>query len=254
MKPWHISSIAVPATRRRRRHGLLAAAALLAAVAAAASATPAHAAPVEQLSRDSAWEWAFLEFATPAYAGPSAKSRVLGRLGLTTQDGTDELVLAEARTRVNGAWWVRVRLPFRPTGAVGWVRQSRLGPYQTVRTHLIINRRTLRATLVRSGKTVFRARIGAGKRSTPTPSGEFYIRTRLANFGSGSVYGPLAFGTSARSRQLTDWPGGGFIGIHGTNQPGLIPGRPSHGCVRMRNADIRRLDALMHVGSPVTIQ
>ena len=195
-----------------------------------------------------------MEFATPAHAKPSAKSRVLGRLKLSTQDRTDELLLAEARTRVNGVWWVRVRLPFLPTGAVGWVRQSKLGPYQTVRTHLIINRTTLRATLVRSGKTVFRARVGVGKRSTPTPRGEFYVRSRLSNFGSGSVYGPLAFGTSARSPTLTDWPGGGFIGIHGTNQPNLIPGRPSHGCIRMRNADIRRLDALMKVGTPVTIQ
>ena len=209
---------------------------------------------MEQLSRGPVSKWAYLEFATPAYAKPSAKSRTLGRLTLTTEDRTDELLLAEARVRVNGAWWVRVRLPFRPTGSVGWVRQSKLGPYQTERTHLIINRTTLRATLLRSGRTVFRARIGVGKQSTPTPRGRFYVRTRLANFGSGSVYGPLAFGLSARSRALTDWPGGGFIGVHGTNQPSLIPGRPSHGCVRMRNADIRRLDGLMGVGTPVTIK
>jgi hypothetical protein len=31
-------------------------------------------------------------------------------------------------------------------------------------------------------------------------------------------------GTSARSRVLTDWPAGGFIGIHGTDEPALIPG------------------------------
>ena len=48
------------------------------------------------------------------------------------------------------------------------------------------------------------------------------------------VYGPLAFGTNARSPVLTDWPGGGFIGIHGTNQPEILPGRVSHGCVRLQ--------------------
>jgi lipoprotein-anchoring transpeptidase ErfK/SrfK len=68
------------------------------------------------------------------------------------------------------------------------------------------------------------------------------------------VYGPVAFGTSARSTTLTDWPGGGFVGIHGTNRPELIPGRISHGCVRMRNADILRLGALMPVGTPLTIR
>jgi hypothetical protein len=36
-------------------------------------------------------------------------------------------------------------------------------------------------------------------------------------------------------------PGGGVIGIHGTNQPYLIPGWPSHGCIRVANRPIRRL-------------
>src|SRR3712207_7736823 len=59
--------------------------------------------------------------------------------------------------------------------------------------------------------------------------------------------GPLAFGTSARSRVLTDWPDGGFVGIHGTDRPDLLPGRVSHGCVRLRNEDILRLSALMPI-------
>ena len=66
-------------------------------------------------------------------------------------------------------------------------------------------------------------------------------------------YGPLAFGTSARSETLTDWPGGGFIGIHGTNRPGILPGRVSHGCVRVPNANIIKLARLMPVGTPLTI-
>jgi lipoprotein-anchoring transpeptidase ErfK/SrfK len=61
-------------------------------------------------------------------------------------------------------------------------------------------------------------------------------------------------GTAAYSGVLTDWPGGGVIGIHGTNQPGLIPGRPSHGCIRMRNRDIKRLYALTPVGTPLRIK
>src|SRR5829696_2360836 len=34
----------------------------------------------------------------------------------------------------------------------------------------------------------------------------------------------------------------------------LIPGRISHGCVRLRNEDIVRLSRLMPVGTPVTIR
>ena len=63
----------------------------------------------------------------------------------------------------------------------------------------------------------------------------------------------MAFGTSARSSVLTEWPDGGFVGIHGTDAPQLIPGRVSHGCIRLRNPDILRLARLMPVGTPVTI-
>jgi lipoprotein-anchoring transpeptidase ErfK/SrfK len=43
------------------------------------------------------------------------------------------------------------------------------------------------------------------------------------------------------------------IGIHGTDQPWLIPGRPSHGCIRVPNPAIRRLARLMPIGTPVRI-
>jgi lipoprotein-anchoring transpeptidase ErfK/SrfK len=148
---------------------------------------------------------------------------------------------------------VRVRLPVLPNGSTGWVRRDRLGPYETVRTHLIVDRRRLTARLERRGRTVFRARVGVGRAKWPTPAGEYLVRNRLTGFRD-PLYGALAFGTSARSATLTDWPGGGFIGIHGTDQPRLIPGRVSHGCVRMRNADILRLDRRMPVGTPVTIR
>jgi lipoprotein-anchoring transpeptidase ErfK/SrfK len=44
------------------------------------------------------------------------------------------------------------------------------------------------------------------------------------------------------------------IGIHGTNQPWLIPGRPSHGCIRVPNAAIRRLARRMPIGTPIRIR
>ena len=63
----------------------------------------------------------------------------------------------------------------------------------------------------------------------------------------------MAFITSATSPTLTDWPGGGIVGVHGTNTPSLIPGRISHGCVRLKNGDILKLAKLMPVGTPLTI-
>ena len=99
---------------------------------------------------------------------------------------------------------------------------------------------------------MFSAPVGVGQPQSPTPTGEFYVRDVVTRYRS-PMYGPIAFGTSARSAVLTDWPAGGFIGIHGTDQPGLIPGAVSHGCVRMRNADILRLAKLMPVGTPIII-
>ena len=130
---------------------------------------------------------------------------------------------------------------------------SALGDLTVVHTHLYIDRAKLTATLERDGKTVFTSIVGIGKPFWPTPRGEFYIRSELTNFDD-PFYGPIAFGTSARSAVLTDWPRGGFIGVHGTSLPELLPGQVSHGCVRMKNADIVRLARLMKIGTPLTIR
>ena len=91
-----------------------------------------------------------------------------------------------------------------------------------------------------------------GAPGAPTPAGRVYIRERIRNLGGRAIYGPIAFGTSAYSR-LSDWPGGGVIGIHGTNQPWLIPGRVSHGCVRVPNWAVKRLAGLLKIGTPLKI-
>jgi hypothetical protein len=192
--------------------------------------------------------------ATLARSRPDAASRVVSTLAARTPEGTSNLVLVVGRARgPGGALWLRVRLPVLPNNSTGWVRRRALGVYGVVRTRLRIELARFTATLYRDGRKLFRAPIGVGRRESPTPKGSFYVRSKLVGYGS-SFYGPLAFGTSARSSALTEWPGGGFIGIHGTSRPELLPGRISHGCIRMRNADILRLGRLMRVGTPVTIE
>lgn len=198
--------------------------------------------------------WAYVEHPTAAYTAPSAHARELGSLGLITQDGTSELVLEQQRVLRHGSWWVQVRLPFRPAGQIGWVPQRALGAPQTVNTYVVVSTETTTLTLYRNGKAIFSTRVGTGKPSTPTPHGQFYIRDRLTGFPPGSIYGPVAFGTSALSNVETDWPGGGVIGIHGTDQQSLIPGHPSHGCIRVPNWEIVQLAKLLPIGTPVTIE
>lgn len=154
----------------------------------------------------------------------------------------------------DGQSWLRVRTPLLPAGTTGWVPGAALGAPHRVGTWLLVDRRALRLTLVRAGRVVVRAPIGIGTAGTPTPAGRFYIRDRLTGLDPRGLYGPEAFGTSARSTRVTDWPGGSVVGIHGTNQPELLPGRVSHGCIRLHNRDIRRLARLMPVGTPLTIR
>jgi hypothetical protein len=197
--------------------------------------------------------WAHVGYAAPIRSRPASDARRVDRLRLFTEDGFPEVYLALRSLRVERRVWIQVRLLGRPHGRTGWVPQPALGPLRAVTTLLEVYRRGARAVLRRDGRAIWRARIGHGAPGTPTPAGRFYIREKLPNVNGSPIYGPWAFGTSAYS-SLSDWPGGGVIGIHGTNQPGLIPGRPSHGCIRVRNRAIRRLVRLMPVGTPVRIR
>jgi hypothetical protein len=173
---------------------------------------------------------------------------------MVTEDGFPEVYLVLRRfSDSKDRTWLKVRIPMRPNGLKGWVRDSALGPLYRVTTRLVVDRQRLRATLYRRGHKVWKAPVGIGAPSTPTPPGNFWIREKFKTRGSGGIYGPAAFGTSDYS-VLSDWPGGGVIGIHGTNAPGLIPGRPSHGCIRLKNGDIRELWHKLPIGTPVTIR
>jgi hypothetical protein len=199
--------------------------------------------------------WAFVDRKAIVRSTPDPTAKAVSRLRLKTQDGTDELVLVLERfVDDTGRRWIKVRLPILPNGSTGWVPQEALGGFHKVRTWLRIDTKRFRATLVRSGRVAFRVRIGVGQKKWPTPKGEFFVRDRLEGFKPDGIYGPLAFGLNARSAVLTDWPDGGFVGIHGTNEPYLLPGRISHGCIRLHNRDILRLGRLMPVGTPVTIR
>jgi lipoprotein-anchoring transpeptidase ErfK/SrfK len=198
--------------------------------------------------------WAPVRREATARRAPDARAAPVARVATTTPEGTTNIVrVLGRRTDHARRVWIEVSLASLPNGKTGWLPRSALGGYGTVETRLLVDLRRLTATLLKRGRPVFRARVGVGRPGWSTPRGEFYIRNRLTRY-AGRTYGPLAFGTSARSARFTDWPGGGFIGIHGTDRPGLIPGRISHGCIRMRNGDIVALGALMPVGTPVTIR
>jgi hypothetical protein len=184
---------------------------------------------------------------------PLATSPGIARLRYFTEDGPDEIYLVtRSRLDADGDTWLQIRVPMRPRPRTGWVPREKLGHLVTVRTKLRVSRRTQRAILYEDDRRVWSSPVGVGAPRTPTPAGRFWVRTRLRGFAGRRMYGPWAFGTSAYS-VLTDWPGGGVVGIHGTDEPELIPGRVSHGCIRVPNGRIRQLARLMPIGTPIEI-
>jgi hypothetical protein len=198
--------------------------------------------------------WAEVLNRVKVHARPKPSARVVTTLQTATSDGTQNLVLVlDGIDRSPTKTWYRVRLAILPNNSTGWVPSSALGELVKVRTHLYVDRFRLTATLKRDGVTIFKTIVGIGRRNWPTPGGEYYILNKFTGFDN-PFYGPVVFGTSARSSTLTDWRGGGFVGVHGTNQPQILPGEVSHGCIRMPNEAILKLSRLMPVGTPLTIR
>ncbi|MEA2189538.1 MAG: hypothetical protein QOK16_4549 [Solirubrobacteraceae bacterium] len=197
--------------------------------------------------------WAHAQATSKILSEPRPGARTITRLRYLTEDKAAEVyVVLAAKLDASKRTWLNIRVPMRRQGRTGWVPADDLSALYVVRTQLVIDRKSLKATLFKNAKKVWQAPVGIGKAGTPTPSGDFWIRERLKGLGNNSAYGPWAFGTSAYSN-ISDWPGGGVVGIHGTNEPGKVPGRPSHGCVRLRNDKIRSLVRLMPIGTPVRI-
>ena len=217
-------------------------------------APQAHAVQTKVLSDEvTVTRWAEPRHVANVRRVPLEGAGIEARLRMRTEDGFPEVyLLLKQLVDPEGRVWIKVRLPMRPNGTTGWVRRSALDLIHVTHSRLVVNRSTLRATLYRRGRVIFRAPVGVGKPSTPTPGGHFWVREKFRVTVDHALYGPYAFGT-ADYAVLSDWPNGGVVGIHGTGEPGLVPGRPSHGCIRMHNWDIRRLFRLMGRGTPIRI-
>lgn len=86
--------------------------------------------------------------------------------------------------------------------------------------------------------TVFKGRIALGP-DEPLPETEDLITSRIL-----WLYGLEADNANTKQR---------YIYIHGTRHEDRIGGPDSHGCIRMRNADVIELFDLVQEGTPVRI-
>jgi lipoprotein-anchoring transpeptidase ErfK/SrfK len=151
-----------------------------------------------------------------------------------------------------GPTWYRVQLPIHPNGAIGYVPASSVEVH-AVSTRIVVDVSQRRLTLFRAGKPFLTAAVAVGTSATPTPTGRYYVNQRLVPDDPNGPFGPAAIGVSAYSNVLTGWTQGGPIAIHGTDEPWSIGKAASNGCVRVRNATLRKLYPLAVAGTPVII-
>jgi lipoprotein-anchoring transpeptidase ErfK/SrfK len=183
------------------------------------------------------------------YRSPQAK-RALLVLKKRDKNGTQRAFLVRG-TRKN---WVHVYLPTRPNGSLGWVRSRAVKMYDN-RYRIVIRLRAHKLQLWRKRHLLATYPVATGTASTPTPRGLYYIVELLQPDNPGGSYGPYSFGLSAHSNVLRTFAGGdGRVGLHGTNEPGLIGTSVSHGCIRLRNAAVRRLARILPLGTPVYVR
>jgi lipoprotein-anchoring transpeptidase ErfK/SrfK len=220
---------------------------LTATWAGTAAAGPVRPAPTQEL--------AGLLTAHEALAAPRAGSLPLELVpaqGPLTAERTVLPVLRHA-TSAAGVGWLQVRLPGRPNGHTGWIRQAGTVAL-TTSWHIVVDTSRRRVTVYDYGFAVRMFVAIVGKPSTPTPPGEFFVEEDI-QLQPGDVGAPYALALSARSTVLQEFDGGpGQIALHGLlNVGGVLGSAVSHGCVRLDNTAMRWLVIRISPGIPVTI-
>jgi lipoprotein-anchoring transpeptidase ErfK/SrfK len=146
--------------------------------------------------------------------------------------------------------WYKIPVPGRPNGRFGWVPASQVSlrpmPWQVV-----VYRGSRMFQLWKGDKLVYTNKVAVGAPGMETPLGLFYVTVRFKPV-SEPFLGAFAFETSAYSK-LSDWPGGGVVGLHGWNDPSVIGQAVSHGCIRVTNESAAFLRDRLPLGAPIRV-
>lgn len=200
------------------------------------------------------WQVAKAVGAVVAYARPSTSAPVKGRFGKVNANQYPSVFLVRDTRQVAGVTWYQVWLPIRPNESRGWIKEGGVAIY-TTSAKIEIDLSARKLTVTRRGEVLGTFPIAVGTAQLPTPNGIFYVNQKLRPSTPGGPFGVLAIGISAFQMKLaaSAWAQGGPVAIHGTNQDQLIGQAVSHGCIRMHNADVLKVNDWVPTGSPVVI-
>jgi len=183
---------------------------------------------------------------------PNPNSRVIKVMHYFRPDYRVQEILAVGKQiGSDGEVWYRISLPMRPNGTYGWIPAASVALAPTTGQIVVdISSRTI--DIYQHGKHRWHGRVAVGAPGRETPMGHYYVAARFVPYHD-PFLGVFAVETSAYSK-LTEWPGGGVVGIHGTSLPQLLGQAVSHGCVRVSNATAARMKVLAPLGTPIWIK
>jgi lipoprotein-anchoring transpeptidase ErfK/SrfK len=217
-------------------------------VAAPTAASRTGVAPALPASYPAAGELVVQQVA--ARQAPDPEARLVRKLHQFRGDYRVQIVLATGHAvGADGRTWFHINLPMRPNGTTGWIPAGTVA-LRPMHSRIVVHRARKVIEVFRGARRALTAKVAVGAPGRETPLGEFYVTARF--HPDDPFLGVFALETSAYSR-LTEWPGGGVVGIHGTSKPWLLGQAVSHGCVRVSNATALQLKRLAPLGTPISI-
>jgi lipoprotein-anchoring transpeptidase ErfK/SrfK len=193
-----------------------------------------------------------LSNADPVRVAPNPKARVIRVMHQFRSDYRAQVMFAvRSATGTDGEPWYRVSIPMRPNGTYGWVPAKTVSLHPT-HSQIVVNLVNRTIDLYRFNKHKWHGKVAIGAPGRETPVGHYFVAARFVPYHD-SFLGVFAVETSAYSK-LTEWPGGGVVGIHGTSEPQLLGMAVSHGCVRVSNQTALKLKAYAPLGTPIWIK
>jgi lipoprotein-anchoring transpeptidase ErfK/SrfK len=172
--------------------------------------------------------------------------------------------------KVPGAWYgypsilpvidstqerLKVMIAQRPDNSTSWINRN-AAVLTRIHYAIVINLSQHWLYVFYKGQQISSFPVGHGARSTPTPTGSYFVAFHAPPNGPG--YGSEMLETSAHSRVIKYFDGGddAIIAIHGPvgsdAQIGSHGAAISNGCIRMHNADLNKVKRVRN-GSPVFI-
>jgi lipoprotein-anchoring transpeptidase ErfK/SrfK len=186
-------------------------------------------------------------------SAPSGGAHVIARLSeFRPQDYRPRYVLAVVAKKGKSGKpaWYKIMVPGRPNGRTGWVPATQVSirpmPWQVV-----VFRGSRVIQLWKKDELVYTNKVAVGAPGMETPIGLYYVTVRFHPVKE-SFLGTFAFETSAYSK-LSEWPGGGVVGLHGWNDPSVLGKAVSHGCIRISNGTADFLRDRIPLGTPIRI-